>query len=37
MQTVYPPKRTKTVMTVGKSGLMWKLDRLTGKFLDVKE
>ena len=27
----------KTVMTVGKSGLMWKLDRLTGKFLDVKE
>ncbi|MEO5740584.1 MAG: PQQ-binding-like beta-propeller repeat protein [Vicinamibacterales bacterium] len=27
----------KTVMTVGKSGLMWKLDRITGKFLDVKE
>jgi PQQ-dependent dehydrogenase (methanol/ethanol family) len=27
----------KTVMTVGKSGLMWKLDRLTGQFLDVKE
>ena len=27
----------KTVMTVGKSGLMWKLDRVTGKFLDVKE
>src|SRR5437764_9742452 len=24
-------------MTVGKSGLMWKLDRVTGKFLDVKE
>jgi alcohol dehydrogenase (cytochrome c) len=27
----------KTVMTVGKSGLMWKLDRVTGKFLDVTE
>ena len=27
----------KTVMTVGKSGLLWKLDRETGKFLDVKE
>lgn len=27
----------KTVMTVGKAGLMWKLDRVTGKFLDVKE
>ena len=27
----------KTVMTVGKSGLLWKLDRTTGKFLDVKE
>jgi alcohol dehydrogenase (cytochrome c) len=27
----------KTVMTVGKSGLMWKMDRVTGKFLDVKE
>jgi alcohol dehydrogenase (cytochrome c) len=27
----------KTLMTVGKSGLMWKLDRVTGKFLDVKE
>jgi alcohol dehydrogenase (cytochrome c) len=27
----------KTIMTVGKSGLMWKLDRVTGKFLDVKE
>jgi alcohol dehydrogenase (cytochrome c) len=27
----------KTVMTVGKSGLMWKLDRVTGRFLDVKE
>jgi alcohol dehydrogenase (cytochrome c) len=27
----------KTLMTVGKSGLMWKLDRVTGKFLDVRE
>jgi alcohol dehydrogenase (cytochrome c) len=27
----------KTVMTVGKSGLLWKLNRETGKFLDVKE
>ena len=27
----------KTVMTVGKSGLMWKLDRVNGKFLDVTE
>jgi len=27
----------KTVMTVGKSGLLWKLDRTTGKFLDVRE
>ncbi len=27
----------KTLMTVGKSGLMWKLDRVTGAFLDVKE
>jgi alcohol dehydrogenase (cytochrome c) len=27
----------KTVMTVGKSGLLWKLDRATGKFLDIKE
>ena len=27
----------KTVMTVGKSGLMWKLDRVTGRFLDVRE
>jgi alcohol dehydrogenase (cytochrome c) len=27
----------KTVMTVGKSRLLWKLDRETGKFLDVKE
>jgi alcohol dehydrogenase (cytochrome c) len=27
----------KTVMTVGKSGLMWKLDRVTGRFLDVTE
>jgi alcohol dehydrogenase (cytochrome c) len=27
----------KTVMTVGKSGLLWKLDRTSGKFLDVRE
>jgi len=27
----------KTLMTVGKSGLLWKLDRASGKFLDVKE
>jgi alcohol dehydrogenase (cytochrome c) len=27
----------KTVMTVGKSRLLWKLDRTTGKFLDVRE
>ncbi|HVZ27426.1 MAG TPA: PQQ-binding-like beta-propeller repeat protein [Rhizomicrobium sp.] len=27
----------KTVMTIGKDGLLWKLDRVTGKFLDVKE
>jgi alcohol dehydrogenase (cytochrome c) len=27
----------KTVMTIGKSGLLWKLDRTTGRFLDVKE
>jgi len=27
----------KTVMTIGKPGLLWKLDRVTGKFLDVKE
>src|SRR5262245_45006738 len=27
----------KTLMTVGKSGLLWKLDRATGKFLDIKE
>jgi alcohol dehydrogenase (cytochrome c) len=27
----------KTLMTVGKAGILWKLDRATGKFLDAKE
>ena len=27
----------KTVMTVGKAGIMWKLDRATGKFIDSRE
>jgi alcohol dehydrogenase (cytochrome c) len=27
----------KTVMTIGKAGILWKLDRVTGKFLDAKE
>ena len=27
----------KTVMTTGKAGIMWKLDRATGKYLDSKE
>jgi alcohol dehydrogenase (cytochrome c) len=27
----------KTLMTIGKPGLLWKLDRVTGKFLDVQE
>ena len=27
----------KTVMTIGKPGILWKLDRVTGKFLDAKE
>jgi alcohol dehydrogenase (cytochrome c) len=27
----------KTVMTVGKPGILWKLDRVTGKFLDAKQ
>ncbi len=27
----------KTLMTIGKPGLLWKLDRVTGKFLGVKE
>jgi alcohol dehydrogenase (cytochrome c) len=27
----------KTVMTIGKAGILWKLDRATGKFLDYKE
>ena len=27
----------KTLMTIGKAGILWKLDRSTGKFLDYKE
>ncbi len=27
----------KTVMTIGKAGILWKLDRTSGKFLDYKE
>ena len=27
----------KTVMTVGKAGILWKLDRATGKFIDSRE
>jgi alcohol dehydrogenase (cytochrome c) len=27
----------KTLMTIGKPGILWKLDRATGKFLDAKE
>jgi alcohol dehydrogenase (cytochrome c) len=27
----------KTVMTVGKPGILWKLDRVTGKFLDARQ
>jgi alcohol dehydrogenase (cytochrome c) len=27
----------KTLMTIGKPGILWKLDRVTGKFLDAKE
>ena len=27
----------KTLMTIGKAGILWKLDRATGKFLDAKE
>ena len=27
----------KTLMTIGKSGILWKLDRASGKFLDAKE
>ena len=27
----------KTVFTIGKAGILWKLDRKTGKFLDAKE
>ncbi len=36
-RTLIDHGQQKTLMTVGKSGLMWKLDRVTGKFLDVKE
>jgi alcohol dehydrogenase (cytochrome c) len=28
---------TKTLMTTGKAGILWKLDRTTGKFLDSRE
>jgi alcohol dehydrogenase (cytochrome c) len=27
----------KTVMTIGKAGILWKLDRTTGKFLDARQ
>jgi len=27
----------KTLMTIGKAGILWKLDRVTGKFIDAKE
>jgi alcohol dehydrogenase (cytochrome c) len=27
----------KTVMTVGKAGILWKLDRVTGKYIDSRE
>ena len=27
----------KTLMTIGKAGILWKLDRKTGKFLDARE
>src|SRR5690606_19077684 len=27
----------KLVMTIGKPGILWKLDRVTGKFIDYKE
>jgi alcohol dehydrogenase (cytochrome c) len=27
----------KTVMTIGKAGILWKLDRVTGKFIDAQE
>lgn len=27
----------KTVMTIGKAGILWKLDRVTGKFLDARQ
>jgi alcohol dehydrogenase (cytochrome c) len=27
----------KTLMTIGKAGILWKLDRVTGKFIDARE
>ena len=27
----------KTLMTIGKAGILWKLDRVTGKFIEAKE
>ena len=27
----------KTLMTIGKAGILWKLDRVTGKFLDARQ
>jgi len=27
----------KTLMTIGKAGILWKLDRVTGKFIDAKQ
>ncbi len=27
----------RTLMTIGKAGILWKLDRVTGKFLDAKQ
>jgi len=27
----------KTLMTFGKAGILWKLDRTTGKFLDARQ
>jgi alcohol dehydrogenase (cytochrome c) len=29
--------KQKTIMTIGKAGILWKLDRETGKFIDAKE
>ena len=27
----------KTLMTIGKAGILWKLDRVTGKYLDSRQ